>query len=226
LPTIYTFGAYGTGRVRRINMTIQEAIELILKSKDAPEVQELAKQFNPLANVTKDNAGELVEKHDALKSYRDAFFARSLESWKEKNLPKLVEEEINKRNPPETPEAKKLAELMQKVQELETGKTRESLRAKAIQEASKKGLPTDFVDYLVGQDETSTMNNLNSFSEAWTKAIQSQVEEKLKKTGIQPQPSDVVPKDGPLTREQVAKMTPEQINEIFEKNPERLKNLK
>jgi hypothetical protein len=36
----------------------------------------------------------------------------------------------------------------------------------------------------------------------------------------------VVPKDGPLTREQVAKMTPEQINEIFEKNPERLKNLK
>jgi hypothetical protein len=103
---------------------------------------------------------------------------------------------------------------------------RESLRAKAIQEASKKGLPVDFVDYLVGQDETSTMNNLNSFSEAWTKAIQSQVEEKLKKTGIQPQPSDVVPKDGPLTREQVAKMTPEQINEIFEKNPERLKNLK
>jgi len=207
-------------------MTIQEAIELILKSKDAPEVQELAKQFNPLANITKDNAGELVEKHDALKSYRDAFFSKSLESWKEKNLSKIVEEEIAKKNPPETPEAKKLAELTKKVQELETGKMRESLRAKVLQEASKKGLPTDFVDYLVGPDEPTTLNNLNTFSEAWTKAAQSKVEEKLKETGLKPHPSDPLPKDGPLTREQVAKMTPEQINEIWKTNPDRFKNLK
>ena len=41
----------------------------------------------------------------------DRYFTKGLESWKEKNLEKIVDEEISKRNPEQSDEQKRISAL-------------------------------------------------------------------------------------------------------------------
>lgn len=198
-------------------MELKEALELIGKNLEAPEVKEFTTKFNPLAAVTKDNVGEFVEKNDTLKSYRDSFHTKGLETWKANNLKKLVDEEIAKANPQETPEQKKIRELEARLNEEASARKKESLKNLAIKKLTEKKLPVDIVDNLIGSDEESTEKTLSAYEQALESYKKALTEQLLKNNGRDPINPEPAP--GMITREQareMAKKDPAKFNKLFE----------
>lgn len=146
-----------------------------------------------------------------LQSLTDTRVTDAIKTYETKTFPGKLEEEISKRFPAETTEQKQLRELQQKFEQLETEKTRESLKNKALSFATEKALPTQLVDYFIGQDEDATLKNLGNFEEVFAAAVQAGVSEKFKANGRDPQVP--VPPGAPLTKEVIEKMTPKEINE-------------
>jgi len=174
---------------------LTKALETISANLEAPEVKEFTSKFNPLAGVTKDNVGEFVEKNDIFKSYRDSFHTKGLETWKANNLKKLVDEEIAKVNPQETPEQKKIRELEQRLNEEAAARKKESLKNLAIKKLTEKGLPADLTDYLIGQDEETTDQALSTYEKALENFKKSVTEGILKTKGRAPAQTDTEPQN-------------------------------
>lgn len=57
---------------------------------------------------------------------------------------------------------------------------RKELKADAIADLSEKGLPTDFADFLLAEDATKTLENINAFKTAFDTAVNEAVKEKLR----------------------------------------------
>ena len=198
-------------------MELKEALELIKTNIEAPEVKEFTSKFNPLASLTKDNVGEFVEKNDVLKSYRDSFHTKGLETWKANNLKKLVDEELAKVNPTETPEQKKIRELEARLNEESAARKKEALKNQAIKKLTEKKLPVDIVDNLIGSDEESTEKTLTAYEQALESYKKALTEQLLKNNGRDPINPEPAP--GMITREQareMAKKDPAKFNKLFE----------
>ena len=174
---------------------LTKALETISANLEAPEVKEFTSKFNPLAGVTKDNVGEFVEKNDIFKSYRDSFYTKGLETWKANNLKKLVDEEIAKVNPQETPEQKKIRELEQRLNEEAAARKKETLKNQAIKKLTEKGLPVDLADYLIGQDEETTDQALTTYEKALENFKKSVTEGILKTKGRVPAQTETEPQN-------------------------------
>jgi hypothetical protein len=168
--------------------------------------------------LTLDVVQQFVNENDDakkwLQSLTDSRVTEAIKTYEKKTLPKKLEEEINKRFPPETPEQKQLRELQQKLEQIEQEKIRETLRNKALSVATEKQLPTKLIDFFVGPDEETTLKNLSVLEETFSAAVQQAVEAKFKEGGRNPNP----PSDPgqPLTKEAIEKMTPEEINKNWE----------
>ena len=184
---------------------LTKALETISANLEAPEVKEFVTKFNPLASITKDNVGELVEKNDILKSYRDSFHTKGLETWKANNLKKLVDEEIAKVNPQETPEQKKIRELEQRLNEESAARKKEALKNQAIKKLTEKGLPADLTDYLIGQDEDTTNQALSTYEKALESFKKSVTEGILKTKGRVPAQTETEPQNIDALLEKAAK---------------------
>ena len=198
-------------------MELKEALELIKTNIEAPEVKEFTSKFNPLATVTKDNVGEFIEKNDIFKSYRDSFYTKGLETWKANNLKKLVDEEIAKVNPQETPEQKKIRELEQRLNEEAAARKKETLKNLAIKKLTEKGLPVDLTDYLIGSDEESTEKTLAAYEQVLESYKKTLTEQLLKNNGREP--ANPEPASGMISKEQareMAKKDPAKFNKLFE----------
>jgi F0F1-type ATP synthase epsilon subunit len=198
-------------------MELKEALELIEQNKEKPEVKDFFTKHDPLANITKDNAGELVEKHEALKAYRDQFVSKGIETWKQNNLQKILDEEIKKANPSETDEQKRIRELEKRLDEEARARKRESLKNKALQRVSEKKLPADVLDYLVTDDEESTEKALSTYEKAMENYQKIVTEQVMKNGGREPAPSKEEPPT--MTKEQareLAKTNPDKFNKLFE----------
>ncbi len=116
----------------------------------------------------------------------DQYFTKGLETWKEKTMPGLIEEEIQKRFPGETEEQKRLRKLEEELAKERQARIRFELINKATAFATQKGLPIELISYFVGQDEDSTMNNLTALESIWQQGIQKAVEERFKEKGRTP----------------------------------------
>ncbi|MDN0191174.1 MULTISPECIES: DUF4355 domain-containing protein [unclassified Bacillus (in: firmicutes)] len=169
--------------------------------------------------ITLDVVRNFVENNEQgkkwLQSFSDSRVTDAIKTYESKTLPKKLEEEIAKRFPPETEEQRQLRELQDKFQSLEQEKERETLRNKALSIATEKGLPTNLVDFFIGQDEAATEQNLGVLSEAFKTFQQNIVNEQFKQGGSTPPPSGGAPT--PLTHETIEKMTPDEINKNWDR---------
>ena len=152
-----------------------------------------------------------------LQAEKDRTVTKGIETWKENNLDKIINEKISEKYPEETEEQKRLKDLEQKLASVENARVRETLRNKALSKLTENGLPTQLADLVVGKDEESTMSKLDMIQQLWDNGMKQQVESKFKENGRQPAESPN--KVEKLTKEQIAKMSPEKINELFDKDP-------
>lgn len=139
---------------------------------------------------------------NGIKTFEDKFI-------KEK-LPSLLETEISKRYPAETPEQKKLKELEMKFELIQKEKNKAEVLSKALKHANEKNIPSDFVDELLSDDYDSTISRLDNFSVKFSEAVQKEVENKLSGTGRRPPIPTGDTDTGGLTAEKILKMTPQE----------------
>jgi hypothetical protein len=162
-----------------------QALLEFLKANNASA--DLIKQVESLKTVSIDSVKEFLEKDEAgkklLQTQKDAAVTKGIETFKEKTMPGLLEDEIKKKFPDETAEQKRMRELETKQQKLEAEIKRKDLHNKAISLATEKKLPIKLMEKFLGEDEDATLKNIEEFESIYSDAIGLRVEEKFKENG-------------------------------------------
>jgi len=66
------------------------------------------------------------------------------------------------------------------LQKREADITRKLLRSETVDDLQEKNLPSDFADFLLGDDAESTLENVNTFKKSFDEAVNNAVKEKLR----------------------------------------------
>lgn len=164
-------------------MDLQEVkTYLETNSQDAAVVEYLSELKKPTAEVV----NSYLDSQEGVKLLQprlDSHFSKGLQTWKDNNLTKLIDEEVAKRNPGETPEQKEIRELKAQLEQDKAERLKEKLTNVAMKKADELGLPLDLVQHFIGADEDSTNFNLENFNSAFQTALQTQVNSKFKQNG-------------------------------------------
>jgi hypothetical protein len=204
-------------------MDLQAVRKFLEEQKDNEDVKGYLQE---LSKVTVDGATTFLESEEGKKLLQpklDSYFTKGLDTWKGNNLKKLIDEEVAKRNPSETPEQKRIRELEEKYEKAEKDRTREILKNKALSSFSEKKLPTFFIDYLIGNDEESTTANLTKFEEVWNNQKVEFLKNNAQSFGNQG--NNPPNNNGQVTKEDFAKMTYSERVKLANDNPELYKAL-
>lgn len=159
-------------------MNLQQILETLKDNKDLKK-DLLAELVNDevVNNYLETDSGKKI-----LQPRMDRNFNKGLESWKQNNLEKIIEDEIVKRFPNETPEQKQIRELKQQMEQIKQEAAREKLTVQATELASKSGLPAALVKYFVGTTEEETRCNLELFESEFKTHLDKSVIERTKGT--------------------------------------------
>lgn len=130
----------------------------------------------------------------------DSYFTKGLNTWKENNLSALVDAKVKELYPDADPKDTELAAVKAELEKMKAESLRKDLTNKALTVANEKGLPVDLIQFFVGADEKTTMDNLIAFEKAYTSAIASSVDAKLKGAGYVPPIDDTEPIDAVTAR--------------------------
>lgn len=193
-----------------ILMNLEEIKNYLNENKEDEEVQALLKEFN---SINQDDIKDFLDTDDGQKLLQprlDSYFTKGLNTWKENNLDKLVAEKLKEINPEQTPEQIELQQMKAELEEMKNAKIRESLKNTALTQATEKNIPTSLVDYLLGTDEETTTANLETFEEAMKQYVDKQVKQRISDSSYEPPADDESGKA--FTKEQIASMSPEEIN--------------
>lgn len=166
-------------------MNLEKVKQFLEDNKDNEEVKMFLEELRRPTREDVEGFLETDEGRKLLQPRLDQYFTKGLNTWKEKNLEKLVEERVKELYPEETEEQKRIRALEKKIEEAERRERQKELLNKAILAATEKGLPTDMVQFFVGEDEDTTLSNLNMFEEKYKAAVQKAVDEKFKANGTE-----------------------------------------
>lgn len=167
-------------------MKLEEIIKFFEENKEKDDVKEYLEK---LSAVSADKVEGFLNTSDGkrfLQPRLDSNFTKGLETWKANNLEKLVEDEVNKRNPTKTPAELEVEKLRKEIEDERNARNRETLLNKALKVAKEKNLPDSIVDFFIGQDEDRTLANLTKFEEEFTKSVTDAVNAKFKESGRNP----------------------------------------
>lgn len=164
-------------------ITLDAVKKYLANNKDQADVVAYLGELSTPTAETVESFLDSAEGRKLLQPRLDSNFTKGLNTWKEKNLGKLVEDEVKKRNPEETPEQKELRKLREEIEGERKARNRESLVNKALKVADEKALPKGLIDFFIGEDEEGTTTNLSKLEEEYTKAVQSAVDSKFKENG-------------------------------------------
>jgi len=165
---------------------ITDIKQLIADEKPDEEIQTYLEEHHKLTPDKVESFLNSEEGKRLLQPKMDSYFSKGLDTWKENNLGKIVEDEVAKRNPKETEEQKALRELKSELEEERKARIRESLKSQAITQATAKGLPVELVDHFLGQDQDQTELNLTKLEKAFNKAVEQAVQTKFQEMGGEP----------------------------------------
>ncbi|MDU9930583.1 DUF4355 domain-containing protein [Staphylococcus aureus] len=164
-------------------MNIEEVKSFFEEHKDDKEVKDY---LNGLKTVSVDDVKGFLDTEEGKRFIQpelDRYHSKGLESWKEKNLENLIEQEVRKRNPEQSEEQKRISALEKELEKRDAEAKREKLRSNALGKAQELNLPTSLVDRLLGDSDEDTEQNLKALKETFDKYVQEGVESKFKSSG-------------------------------------------
>ena len=109
-------------------------------------------------------------------------------------------------------------EYNQKLEELERREREFTItqnKLEATKVLSSRGLPVEFVDYIVAEDPETMLENINVFEQAFKSAVSDAVAKKISN----PSPKTGSAKQTGMTREEFSKLNVAQQAEIYRTNP-------
>lgn len=202
-------------------MEFNEITAELEKFKDSEDFNNYVGGF-----VTPDRVNKYLETDDGKKLLQpvlDKYHSKGLESWKQNNLSKMIDEEVKKRYPEADPKDTELAKLKAEIDSIKAEKSREELKNKATKVLNDKKLPLSIVDFILANDEDTTNSNIEKLSEVFTSHINAEVENRLKNNYQPPNNGSGKTK---LTREAIKSMSPAEMKERMAEIDEFLKNNK
>ena len=164
---------------------------------------------------------ETTEGKQLIQPKMDSYFSKGLDTWKNNNLQKLIDEEVSRRNPAETPEQKAIRELQQQMAQANAEKVKAEQIALGQAIASEKGLPTSLVPYFIGDNESDTRTKLNFLEMEYKSTLEKQVEARLKNSNTTPSvPINGGQAGGEPTAKDFTKMSYAERVDLYNKNPQ------
>lgn len=164
-------------------MNIEEIKQFLEQNKENEEVKAFVGELSAVSADKVKGFLETEEGKKLLQPRLDQHFTKGLETWKDNNLEKIVEEEVSKRNPSKTPEQIEVEKLRKEIEAERAARNRETLVNKALKAADEKKLPKDVIDFFIGDNEDSTLENLSKLEESFNAAVQAAVDVKFKESG-------------------------------------------
>lgn len=174
---------------RRESMNKKELIELIANIGEEDSVDDTVftlenfksrlenKEFKSFMDSEKDKHAEKVKE-------------TALDNFKKNDMKKLIDAEILKRNPQKTPEQLKIEELENKFKDMEKAKAKAEMVAKYKDTLSEKKIPSNLIDFLLGDNEETTDANITLFENSMKTYVDNQVKERISKGSYTPPDGD------------------------------------
>ncbi|KRU29319.1 hypothetical protein VT91_09330 [Clostridium sporogenes] len=203
-------------------MLKKELLELIKDIEDDKDVDEIFATKLGSLDIFKEKINTDKDFKSYIDSLKDTHLNKGLETWKSNNLEGLVNERIKELYPDEDPKDKKIKELEIKFQNMEKETLRKELTNKALKIANEKGLPTDLVDYFIGQDEEATNKNLETLEKVFIDKLETTVKERLRDNSYTP-PNGGAVSDNPWSK---GHFNLTKQAQILKENPELAEQLK
>lgn len=111
----------------------------------------------------------------------------AIAKFKEEELPKIIEEELKKaNNKKKTPEQLELEELKAKFEALEKEKAKADMTTKYTKVLTEKGLNTDLINFVLGENDETTTQNIESIEKIINGAVDNGVKNKLSSSSYTP----------------------------------------
>lgn len=169
-------------------MEFEDIKTFIDTNKDSNE--DLKSYLQGLNPLTVDGVQKFITDNKDAKSWfdseKDKHSGKSLETWKQNNLTKMIDEEINKRFPEESEEKKLVKKLQVDLENMKQEAIKKDLLTKIQKIAVDKHLPLDIVEFFISQDEESTIGNLSKLESVFNKHVESLVEARVKGNSYTP----------------------------------------
>lgn len=169
-------------------MNIEDIKVFLEENKSKDEVQQFLSGLQNKVDVT--TIEKLSQEDTAIKSWldsqKDRHSAKSLETWKTNNLQSLIDEKIKEQNPDKSPQDLELEKIKKQLADMENEKRYSELKNTALTVAGEKGIPTNLLDFFIGEDEEATLNNLTKFQEETSAYVQSEVDKRIKENSYKP----------------------------------------
>lgn len=178
-------------------MKKSELLEVLKDIADDSEINEtiqgiegLAKPFD-INSIGLDQFKQVLEGNKEVKAYYqsalDSGIGKGVATFKEKTLPGIIEEELKKaNNKKKTPEQIELEELKAKFEALEKEKTKADMTSKYTKVLTEKGLNTDLINFVLGENDETTTQNIESIEKIINGAVDNGVKNKLSSSSYTP----------------------------------------
>lgn len=159
-------------------MLKKELAELLKSAKDDDNIDEMLGKAEPIkalinSGLTLDNFKSKLEADPNFKSFmdseKDKHSKKAFETWKTNHLQELVLEEYKKQHPEADPKDTELANMKAEIEQMKKEKLKETLTTKALKLATEKKLPIDLIDFVIGSDEETTKQNLDTLVAIFSK---------------------------------------------------------
>jgi hypothetical protein len=179
-----------------------------------------SESFSPA--LSRDQLEELVVQTDDGKALFDSLYDRRFSRWEQEKLPERLEkyhsEKREQENPPESPEAKELAEMRKQIADMQTREKRAKLENLALEYAQKENIPADVARRLIRDDEESTVAGLNDVKEILSKWRDEHVQKQL--SGLPKDNGKGTTGGKKYTAEQLAAMSDAELVQISQEDPD------
>jgi len=193
-------------------MKLEDIKKFFEDNKDNQEVKEY---LGDLKVITPEGFKAFIktkEGKDLIQPDIDAFHTKGIEAWKKNNLQTLIEEEISRRNPPQTEEQKRLAKLEADLAAERKARLQENFRNKALLFLGDKKLNPKLAEYIGEVDSEEALNiKLSGIADIFTEFSQNTAKEYQALNGRKID-KPVIKTN--LTKEALKAMTPAQIMEL------------
>ena len=174
--------------------------ELLEKLKDIADdadineaiqgIEGLAKPLD-ITSIGLEDFKKVLESNKEVKAYYqsalDSGIGKGVATFKSETLPGIIEEELKKaNNKKKTPEQLELEELKAKFEALEKEKAKADMTTKYTKVLTEKGLNTDLINFVLGENDETTTQNIESIEKIINGAIDNGVKNKLSSSSYTP----------------------------------------
>ena len=174
--------------------------ELLEKLKDIADdadineaiqgIEGLAKPFD-VTSIGLEDFKKVLESNKEVKAYYqsalDSGIGKGVATFQLETLPGIIEEELKKaNNKKKTPEQLELEELKAKFEALEKEKAKADMTTKYTKVLTEKGLNTDLINFVLGENDETTTQNIESIEKIINGAVDNGVKNKLSSSSYTP----------------------------------------